>query len=454
MIIHVKSIDFRMKLSLILLLIILTAGNCGFAQIIEKDHWNLRTTFGLESAFKTASLAFQKSELLINPEFNADLPHGIRLRGVGRLRSDAFDQLEPGQPAQFELSDIDKRTYIGDHIDLELREFFIDFFIGPLYLKAGKQQIVWGKTDGLKLLDVINPQNFREFVLDKFEDSRIPLWSFKTEISVGDIWIQFIWIPDKTYHKLPVNGADFSFTAPEFSITVPDGFEATINPINRPDDFLTDSDVGIRLSTFWKGWDLTLNYLYHYYDVPVVSRTVQFEPVQRVVINQHYRRSHLAGTTFSNAFGNITIRGETAFSFDRYFRTVEQSDSDGIKKGNTFDYAIGLDWFGFDDMLVSGQLFQHWLLMNKVESVFNDRVSTRISLLIKRSFMNERLELEMLTVAGINEADGFTQPKAIYEWKNNINVWVGFDGFWGDREDLLGQFNQQDRIIFGMEVGL
>jgi len=429
--------------------------NPASAQIVENDHWNLRTTVELESAYRSTETDFQKSELLVTPELNADLPLGIRLRGRGRFRADLFDELEPGQPPQFELSNPNKRTYIGNHIDVELRELFIDFFAGPVFLKAGKQQTVWGKTDGLKLLDVVNPQNFREFVLDEFEDSRIPLWSLMAEVPVGEIMVQAVWIPDKTYHKLPAEGSDFRFRAPKFSVDIDihgqDGFEVVINPIKRPDNFIGDSDAGLRLSTFWKGWDLTLNYLYHYHDIPVVTRSIEVDPTPKVVVNQGYRRSHLTGFTFSNAFDDLTLRGETALSFDRHFRTVEQSDPDGIKKAHTLDYAIGLDWFGLDDMLISAQLFQNWTLGKKTESLFRNRVDTRLSLLMERMFMNDRLELEMLAVGRIN--DGFVRPKLTYQWKSNINVWLGFDGFWGDREDLIGQFDRQDRIVTGLEIG-
>jgi len=32
----------------------------------------------------------------------------------------------------------------------------------------GWQQIIWDKTDGLRLLDIINPLDMREFILDDF----------------------------------------------------------------------------------------------------------------------------------------------------------------------------------------------------------------------------------------------------------------------------------------------
>jgi hypothetical protein len=33
------------------------------------------------------------------------------------------------------------------------------------YFTIGKQQVVWSKADGLKVLGVVNPQSFREFIM-------------------------------------------------------------------------------------------------------------------------------------------------------------------------------------------------------------------------------------------------------------------------------------------------
>lgn len=67
-----------------------------------------------------------------------------------------------------------------------LRELYTDFDTGPVYWRLGKQQVVWGTADGIKLLDIINPTDYREFVQNTFEDSRIPVWMAKAEIDVGE----------------------------------------------------------------------------------------------------------------------------------------------------------------------------------------------------------------------------------------------------------------------------
>ena len=79
-----------------------------------------------------------------------------------------------------------------------LRELYLDTTL-PLFddegvlMRLGKQQVVWGTADGIKLLDIINPTDFRELVQNTFEDSRIPVWMLNLERNVGDTGnVQFI----------------------------------------------------------------------------------------------------------------------------------------------------------------------------------------------------------------------------------------------------------------------
>jgi hypothetical protein len=62
-----------------------------------------------------------------------------------------------------------------------LRELYMDTEVGNWDLRIGKQQVVWGTADGIKLLDIINPTDFRELNQNAFEDSRIPVWMINAE---------------------------------------------------------------------------------------------------------------------------------------------------------------------------------------------------------------------------------------------------------------------------------
>jgi len=67
-----------------------------------------------------------------------------------------------------------------------LREAYIDAEVNDYSIRAGKQQVVWGTADGMKLLDAINPTDYSEMAQNQMEDSRIPVWMVNTETDTAD----------------------------------------------------------------------------------------------------------------------------------------------------------------------------------------------------------------------------------------------------------------------------
>ncbi len=80
------------------------------------------------------------------------------------------------------------------------RELYVDAIIDDWWIRVGKQQIVWGKTDFFRMQDLVNPVDFgQHFFFDSFEDIRIPQWIASIQYRAGDIGpltdtaIQFVW---------------------------------------------------------------------------------------------------------------------------------------------------------------------------------------------------------------------------------------------------------------------
>ncbi len=393
----------------------------------------------------------QTAEVLVQPEMEIDLSENITLTTIGRFRGDAFDELEPGHPSQRTRSHLSKRGILSPQADVELRELFVETSLGRTYLTIGKQQIVWGKADGLKVLDLVNPQTFREFILEDFEDSRIPLWSLNAEIPIDDLVVQLVWIPDPTYHEFTDSEGRYAFTAPIFVPKAPPGVPVTIEPVDKPGRLFLDSDVGVRVSTFWNGWDLTLNYLYYYDDFPIPFRSVSFTAMgPTVTVSPGYERSHLVGGTFSNAFGELTVRGELGYSTDRYFATSDPTDSDGVFETGELLYVLGFDWYGFTDTILSAQVFQLWLTNDRSGSV-RDSGGTTLTFLAQRTFMNERLTTQVIWLQSANNGDGLLRPSLSYELNDELLLRLGADYFYGTKNGLFGQFNPNDRVTIRLE---
>jgi len=72
-----------------------------------------------------------------------------------------------------------------------IREAYVTKTIGldageSAFLKIGKQQVVWGRTDLFRVLDVINPVDYsRNNIYDELQDIRIPMWIAQAEYRMG-----------------------------------------------------------------------------------------------------------------------------------------------------------------------------------------------------------------------------------------------------------------------------
>jgi len=73
--------------------------------------------------------------------------------------------------------------YSGDYTqNAGIRELYTDIEAGNGWAaRLGKQQVVWGTADGMKLLDIINPTDYAEMAQNQMEDSRLPVWALNLE---------------------------------------------------------------------------------------------------------------------------------------------------------------------------------------------------------------------------------------------------------------------------------
>ncbi|MEO5340272.1 MAG: hypothetical protein H7837_07130 [Magnetococcus sp. MYC-9] len=84
-----------------------------------------------------------------------------------------------------------------------LRELYLDTTLGPWDVRLGKQQEVWGTTDGIKLLDILNPTDYREFTQNTMADARIPVWMLKSSLPMaGRGNLQFL-LAEHRENKIP-----------------------------------------------------------------------------------------------------------------------------------------------------------------------------------------------------------------------------------------------------------
>ncbi len=117
-----------------------------------------------------------------------DVPQGVyypnkRLQRLIRDRSfDSFDQ-------NFSQTELSFNRGASQEDEGELKEAYLDIemFDSRLWLRLGKQTIVWGKTELFRNQDQWNPQDLALASLPSLEESRIGLWSARAVWHFWDV---------------------------------------------------------------------------------------------------------------------------------------------------------------------------------------------------------------------------------------------------------------------------
>jgi hypothetical protein len=89
-----------------------------------------------------------------------------------------------------------------------IRELYVDgeapLLGNTLAVRLGRQQLVWGRTDLFRVLDVVNPVDYsRNNIYDELSDTRIPMGMLRADYRMGakgpfdDLNLQGVWVWEK-----------------------------------------------------------------------------------------------------------------------------------------------------------------------------------------------------------------------------------------------------------------
>ena len=109
-----------------------------------------------------------------------------------------------------------KEKYSTDEIDelkdeVELYDAYVEGSIADnLDMKLGRQVVVWGRSDTIRVTDVLNPLDNRRPAMVDIEDLRLPVAMAKLDYFVGDWRITPIAILEQRFSKNPPAGGAFN----------------------------------------------------------------------------------------------------------------------------------------------------------------------------------------------------------------------------------------------------
>lgn len=342
-----------------------------------------------------------------------------------------------------------------------VREFYMDASLGNLDMRLGKQFVVWGVLEGVRITDEINPIDFRELILPDLLDYRIPVWTAKFDYYRNEGSYEFLWIPDVQFHKPAPPGSEW-----ELLQEVP----GTQRPKNWE---LDNSELGFKLNTRRWDTDLTFSYFYTWDDFPVVFRRVRLNEAETPVFMPTYTRISMYGSTFIKQLNEWILKGELAYVTDKYFAiaNVDRNhdgflDHNGELKRDHIRWGLGVDynWYGFD----ISPSFVQWIILNYDNAIIQDEYDSSFNIFIRKEYPESSMIFQLLGIYLINLDELYLKPKWIFRITDRFQIATGLDTFFGQkskfgvaasstafggvavtaqRAQFIGNFNNNDRLF-------
>ncbi len=344
----------------------------------------------------------------------------------------------------------------SDSLSLYLREAYIDMYFNNFDLRIGKQQVIWGKADGVFITDIVSPKNLNEFLLPDFDEIRIGITAVKLDYYVADNHtIEAIWTPIFNPTIYPPQSSiwhpnmSFGISLPNNPPIVIDHSKEKITPS------LENSEFYLKYSALTSAIDFEIMGAYMWDDDPVAGKVVDFalqngKPVpKKITVFPEYHRLSLAGGSFSTTLGPFVLRGEAAYYFGKYFQTTNPMVEHGLVQKDYIHYLVGLD-FTLWDVNFSGQFIQKAIMDYKDNELletpmFKGQYNNMATFLARYSCLNETLTLEYFMYYDFNYDDALIRPRILYDYSDSINLQFGVNIFTGS-EGLFGQYDKNDMV--------
>jgi len=359
---------------------------------------------------------------------------------------------------------IDQLKKEKDDRRVELREMYLDTYFDNLDVRIGKQYVVWGVLEGIRIVDEINPMDFRELIIPDLLDYRIPLWTLKVNYYSEKTSYELLWIPELKFHQPAAAGSEWELFQVLDSTTEPESF----NP--------KYSEVGFKITRDMFDAEFSLSYFYTWDDYPTTFRIISLddvrstEPTQNLPIFPTYSRMSIFGATMTKEIKGDILKAEFAFITDKYFAIVDKYtngflDDDGDVKRNHIRWGVGYD-FSFWGADISPAIAQ-WVILDYEDYILSDQFDTTFNLFLRKPIQKHSAVFTLLIIRLINFEETYIKPRLLFNLTDHFQITLGADVFIGrrtsfgreadsaadgglvtpeQRAQFLGNFNENKRI--------
>jgi hypothetical protein len=354
---------------------------------------------------------------------------------------------------RYGLQDIEQRVF------LDLREAYVNAYLGPLDIRVGQQIIVWGRADAFNPTNNISPLDLR--VRSPVEDDRrIGNVGLRTFLNFEPMRLEGVWMPLYVPAELPRD------VVPDF---------VRFDPPRFPSPGLSESLGAVRLHLELPAFETSVSYLYGYAPLPgfVLTSFTGGENTAYVGASRTPYQHQVIGFDFSTAFGDaFALRGEAAYRRPKDWEDVYYRPRPDLQYVLGVDRTFGtvnviaqymgryvFDWereepaqeLSFDELtdfgdpisnvnqpIVRARLEEQFAKTNQILFAQRAEVQHMATLRVEWLLAHDTLSLSALGMVNVTTEEWLLFPKVAYKLSDALSATVGGEVFMGPDETLFG----------------
>jgi len=209
--------------------------------------------------------------------------------------------------------------------ETELFDAYIEGSLSDnLDVKLGRQVVVWGRSDTIRITDVLNPIDNRKPAMVDIEDLRLPVAMVKVDYFVGDWRLTPMVILEQRFSKNPPFGSAF-------------------NPMPEPsvvEEHPSDPTYAFSLGAEFSGWDINF-YVSRLYD------DAGYYSVVDNLLTHIHKKVTMYGAASNILWGSWLFKGEVAYFDGLHYTTTQE------KTFSRTDTLLGVEYNGIADTRIN-----------------------------------------------------------------------------------------------------
>ncbi|KXB43280.1 hypothetical protein HMPREF1870_01264 [Bacteroidales bacterium KA00344] len=358
-----------------------------------------------------------------------DTYHALRTTGnadwmASRTRARGEVRLEKGATALFVSLNAIYNGILKERTGIELREAYLSYTKGNLDLRVGRQIVIWGVADALRLTDCVSPIDYTEFLAQDYDDIRMPVNGLRAKYTLGAITAEAVCNPVTNIAVIPTDLHNpWAMRLPNTSLPYSIDLER-----GKPEKRLKNMEYGGRITVNLSGVDFSVSALRTWNKLPALRMGMTTDG-KSLQIDGRYRRMTMLGADCSLPVGQFVIRAEVAKYIDEAQNAAMGCE---VECRNALNALIGIDWYPGNDWNASLQ-YCHKYTSGNLERLPTYRHAGIATARLAKELLQNTVKIS--SFAYIDVADGgiFNRFSASYSLNDQIELTAGYDYFHADK---------------------